>query len=481
MMPLIRVELFDIGPIFLYNDFVQKMCDMMHGNGARCMKKIAFILPLLLYLALLCPSVALADTDEPSTWAIPFVERSSELELIPETFYGRFTEQITRAEFCAIAVRVFESIRDYTITESAFFYDTYDTNIYKMAGLGVVHGLGGNIFGPEREITREEAAVLLANFMWALGYPLPYSQPDFADLPIISEWAISEVGQVQAQGIMAGVSGNMFDPKGNLTIEQSIKTMLVIYDIVTELEEITVLEEEITLEEELELEEERLSVNDPEVAGRRIPILMYHAIADVPTTSLTSLFVRPAELEAQLKYIADNGYQTITFEDLDNIGIFSKPIMLTFDDGYKDNYTILFPLLEKYELKATIFVITNTVWSKGRLSIEDIVEMSDSGLVSIQSHTKNHRNLTTLGKETLAEELSSAKEYLEELTGKPVIALCYPEGHMNAAVRTEAAEYYRYAVLNGGGQFICGGNLMTMSRVRINRGVGMTGFAALIK
>ena len=263
--------------------------------------------------------------------------------------------------------------------------------------------------------------------------------------------------------------------------DQDTRTVLITdYDAVAEAITEAVTDAVTEADAEADAEPEILSVNDPAVAGKKIPILMYHAIADVPTTSLTSLFVRPKELEAQLKYIAENGYQSITFEDLDNISAFSKPIMLTFDDGYKDNYTILFPLLQKYAIKATIFVVTDTTWSEGRLSQEDIVEMSASGLVSIQSHTKNHYSLTSLRKETLVNELSSSKDYLEVLTGKPVIAFCYPEGAVNAAVRSVTAEYYSYAVLNYGGMFRCGENTLMMNRIRINRGLGVNAFAALI-
>ena len=427
------------------------------------MKKIVIILSVLWCLVLPSAAVALTENDEPSAWAIPYIERSAELGLIPDSLYWRYPQPITRAEFCAIATRTFESVVGSEITESAYFYDTGDPNVAKMAGLGIVHGTEQNIFEPDREIKREEAAVLLSNLMRALNRPLQDSRPAFADLSSIAEWSRNEVGQVQAQGIMAGVGNNMFDPQGNLTIEQSIKTMLVIYDLAKA------------------PEPEKISLNAPEMAGKKIPILMYHAIADVPTTSLTDLFVRPSELEAQLKYIAENGYQTITFEDLDNIGAFSKPLMLTFDDGYKDNYLILFPLLKKYNLKATIFVVTNSLWSDGRVSVDDIIEMSASGLVSIQSHTKNHLSLVNLDKESLINELSSSKQYLEELTQKPVVALCYPGGFVNASVRAEAAEYYSYAVLNYGGVFVCGGNTMSMNRIRISRGMGMAGFAALIK
>ncbi|MCL1975832.1 MAG: polysaccharide deacetylase family protein [Firmicutes bacterium] len=437
------------------------------------MKKYAVICIFLLILILTSSSIALAEDGEPSLWAIPFIARSAELGLIPDQFYWRFTQPISRAEFCAIAVLACERVIGAEITEYVYFYDSTDLNVCKMAGIGVVQGVEENIFEPDRCISREEAAVLLARLMESLNYPLLNSELSFADSDDIAPWARVEVGQVQAQNIMSGMGEDLFAPKNNFTIEQTIKTMLMVYDLLVISESADATDTSI--------EEERISVTDLKAAGRQIPILMYHAIADIPTTSLTELFVRPAELENQLKYIIENGYQTITFEDLDNIGAFIKPIMLTFDDGYKDNYTILFPLLKKYNLKATIFIVTETLWSKGRLSCEDIVEMSDSGLVSIQSHTKSHSSLTKLTKEELIEELSSSKEFIEELTGKQVIALCYPVGYTNAAVKAAAAPYYNYAVLNGGGKYTCNENTLAMNRIRVIRGLSIKSFAAMIE
>jgi peptidoglycan/xylan/chitin deacetylase (PgdA/CDA1 family) len=207
---------------------------------------------------------------------------------------------------------------------------------------------------------------------------------------------------------------------------------------------------------------------------------MYHAIADVPYTSLHDLFVRPAELLAQLEYLSKEGYQTITFEDLDNIGAFTKPVMLTFDDGYEDNYEILFPMLRQLNMKATIFVITGTFWSPNKLTGEQILEMSNSGLVSIQSHTVNHPNLTSLGAASLDAELRESKAAIEALTGKEVIAFCYPSGMNNSTVRAAAARYYEYAVTTADSIFRCGQNTIALSRVRIGRGFSISTFAALL-
>ena len=111
------------------------------------------------------------------------------------------------------------------------FNDTTDINVQKMGGLGVVTGVGGGNFAPNDTITREQAAVMLARLAYAIGQPLPQSAPVFADNAIISSWAVEAVGQLQAAGIMSGVGNNNFAPSCYYTREQSIVTILHMFDI----------------------------------------------------------------------------------------------------------------------------------------------------------------------------------------------------------------------------------------------------------
>ena len=90
--------------------------------------------------------------------------------------------------------------------------------------------------------------------------------------------------------------------------------------------------------------------------GWNVPVLMYHAVGD-EIWGYSDLFVSAASMEEQLQYLQENGYEAIWFSDLAHIEDYEKPVILTFDDGYDDNYTVLYPLLEKYQTKATIFVI----------------------------------------------------------------------------------------------------------------------------
>jgi len=120
------------------------------------------------------------------------------------------------------------------ITERSSFIDTKDVNVEKMAAIGVVTGVGNNRFAPNNNLTREQAAVVLSRLAKAVGEPLTKKAASFADTASISSWAIEPVGEVQAAGIMSGVGSNRFAPKNPYTREQSIITIIRIYNIVSD-------------------------------------------------------------------------------------------------------------------------------------------------------------------------------------------------------------------------------------------------------
>ena len=99
-----------------------------------------------------------------------------------------------------------------------------------MGYLGVVTGVGNGNFAPLNVLTREQAAAMLSRLVAALGTPPPNHTPTFADNSDISSWAFAYVGQVQGSGIMGGTGENRFSPAGHFTMEQSIATMLRIFD-----------------------------------------------------------------------------------------------------------------------------------------------------------------------------------------------------------------------------------------------------------
>jgi peptidoglycan/xylan/chitin deacetylase (PgdA/CDA1 family) len=212
----------------------------------------------------------------------------------------------------------------------------------------------------------------------------------------------------------------------------------------------------------------------------RVPILMYHSITD-DTWGYEDLHVSPSELEKQVKYLSENGYTTLFFEELEDAKYYEKPIILTFDDGYKNNYTEAYPILEKYKMKGTIFFTTSALNKKNKLTEEDIKNM-DENYIEIQSHTVTHLDLSTLDEETLEYELKESKEVIEELTGKEVNTLCYPAGKYNDAVLEMTEKYYTYGVkARPNGLYTEDNPNMEIERLYVSREMSLDGFINLIE
>lgn len=171
----------------------------------------------------------IAPAAQLSSWAIDEVNSAIEAKLVPQMLQSRYSSQITRAEYCALAVTLYEEYSGKEISERESFVDTNDVNVQKMAASSVVNGVGNNRFDPTGLLTREQAAAMLSRLANALGKPLPKQKTTFADNNIIASWAIEGVGQVQAAGIMAGVGANTFAPKSPYTREQSIITMIRLF------------------------------------------------------------------------------------------------------------------------------------------------------------------------------------------------------------------------------------------------------------
>ena len=166
-----------------------------------------------------------------NTWAHGIIESAMENELIPAPLQSKYRQATTRAEFCALAVALFEKALGAEITARQTFSDTSDINVEKMAGLSVVNGFGDDLFFPNDLLTREQAATLIVRLLDAMGKPLSLAVPTFSDEALLSVWAKQAVGQVQAAGIMGGVGSNRFAPKDPYTREQSIITIQRLYDM----------------------------------------------------------------------------------------------------------------------------------------------------------------------------------------------------------------------------------------------------------
>lgn len=171
--------------------------------------------------------------------------------------------------------------------------------------------------------------------------------------------------------------------------------------------------------------------------NRGVPVLYYHSVDPSEANEVT---ISPERLKSELQFIKDQGYTTLTMSELndyllDNKEIPEKSIVITFDDGYMDNYTNAFPILKELDMKATIFVIATGINDGYYLSSEQLKEMSDYG-IDIMSHTFSHPYLTKPGGPSMTyeeqlEEFKSSKRILEDITGKDVTAIAYPFGYFN--------------------------------------------------
>lgn len=210
-----------------------------------------------------------------------------------------------------------------------------------------------------------------------------------------------------------------------------------------------------------------------------VPVLMYHAVSD-NMWGIDELFVSPASMEEQLRYLVDNGYEPIWFSDLAELEQYEKPVILTFDDGYDDNYTELLPLLRKYNVKATVFMIAechgHAAQNDGGAGARD----GGSGLVSIQSHGLTHADMDAMDEETLIRELGESQRILTRVTGRQPSVLCYPTGRYSDLTLEVAERYYNFGLKMVGGQYNTADDPFLVSRYYVSRYTGLDSFAAMV-
>lgn len=216
-----------------------------------------------------------------------------------------------------------------------------------------------------------------------------------------------------------------------------------------------------------------------------VPILMYHHIAEAGATAdavRRDLSVSPADFAAQLAYLAEHGYRTISLSDLlahlqTGAPLPARPIILTFDDGYADNYIHAFPLLRQRGFHGTFFIITDFLDKNGYLTWEQVKEMHGAGM-EIGSHTLDHPDLTRLPPQQALRQLRESRLVLEDRLGKPVLFLSYPSGKYNPAlIRLVQEAGYQAAVATTYGDTHTIGQAFRLARVRIRGSDDLRTFA----
>lgn len=178
----------------------------------------------------------------------------------------------------------------------------------------------------------------------------------------------------------------------------------------------------------------------------QLPILGLHHVGPAPahlSQSAKQWYISEEKFKEILQIIQDKNYTPITATQL-AVGLEKgtlppDPIMITFDDGAIDFYTVAFPILKQHNIPVTLHIMTG-VGGKNYVNKEQIKEMHNSGLIDIQSHTKYHAYLTRISPQERAPEIKASKQYIEELLDKPVVALAYPFGLYNEEVIEEVKD-----------------------------------------
>ena len=234
---------------------------------------------------------------------------------------------------------------------------------------------------------------------------------------------------------------------------------------------------------------------------RRSRILMYHMIrGSLEGGRFNKLRVAPAEFERQLKWLVDNGWRFAFLSQLDTVAGQAKTVVLTFDDGYLDNYAAAHPLLQKYGAKATLFLVVDRFdrdWSttkkahhdsgelmrEAKLGDTEVRAMLDSGTWELGAHTLTHALLPDLAGVDKAREIRTAKANLEDTFATTVASFAYPFGIFGDDDATAvAAAGYRFAVTTDAGISADPvAEALRLKRVKVSGKEGALGFSIRLR
>lgn len=214
-----------------------------------------------------------------------------------------------------------------------------------------------------------------------------------------------------------------------------------------------------------------------------IPTLVYHRIGYTPKNAgsvYKSLTIEPEWFEKHLQYLKENNFETVKFSDVAEffetgkplpIAADKKPVMINFDDGYKDFYINAFPILKKYGMTGTVFIIVKSVGNAAYMNWDQIKEASAAG-IEIGAHTMYHPVLTASKKAKW--EIEESKRVLEEKLGTEITTFAYPSGKWNSYVENLVKTAgYKTARSFTTGNGISRQNLFHIPVVRIYANVGL--------
>lgn len=208
----------------------------------------------------------------------------------------------------------------------------------------------------------------------------------------------------------------------------------------------------------------------------RVPVLMYHHIQPMTQASEKGqggLSVDDGMFDQHLAYITSQGYTTLTAKELvdalkNKTSLPPKSLVLTFDDGYRDNHTYAFPIIKKYGVKANLMLATGLIEGADYLTWDQVSDMKNSGLYYFVDHTWSHFNVGAGTEEKIRDEIETAKKQIEAGTGQTVDIFAYPYGFGGSTALRILQEFgFSGAFSTIPGFYQCDSFIMTLHRIRI--------------
>jgi peptidoglycan/xylan/chitin deacetylase (PgdA/CDA1 family) len=223
---------------------------------------------------------------------------------------------------------------------------------------------------------------------------------------------------------------------------------------------------------------QQAQVATPPETPRQIPVLYYHSVLFEKGNPLR---MPPEQFDDQMRYLSEHGYNVLTPDqlDLDLYGggqIPPKPFLITFDDGYADNYTNALPILQKYHFVATVFMISSYIDGSGFLTADQLRTLQSDGW-TIGGHTATHLDLSKESSDVIVEELQTSRKELKTVLGQDIDCFAYPYGGTNSTVIDKVKQDgYRTAFTTDRGWAASSQNPLLLTRVYCYANMGMDEF-----
>lgn len=218
-----------------------------------------------------------------------------------------------------------------------------------------------------------------------------------------------------------------------------------------------------------------------------IPVLMYHRIdftAGNDSAVTKDLTVSLSNFKAQMGYLRDNGYTFVSASNIvDAVAMHEslpvKAVSITIDDGYSDNFTNAFPILQKYGILATIFLVTGDMGASGHLTWQEVMKMHNAG-IDFEPHTVTHPDLRTLSDDRLMKELTGSMESVKSKS-LPVTTMAYPSGdYDDRVIRAVKSAGYLGAWAKSGRFVHPSDDLYHLPRIRVRGSTSLAQFEMLL-